>query len=729
MEAVKRKSCNGKREMNKNKRARLGGYEFNDDGDSNTKVEALLAPTPGAVVKKSELRSSSSGAKILFGFLGLESTLGGVKKYARYWSLLECVESDCGCSQYSSVYSAQPANQQSGVAVKVPDHPVSSSACRRCAHGPASHTLKYMIADAAHSGKTSTSSGSRTRQFRLLCELFVVVRNARSFGNVGADVKGFGWGSGWVLRRSASAHTTTKKCLSRALELCRLLQNEKDLHSAQTVIRHLQRAKNIVQNPDQAVPLPSKVKGGFGSVDFTAQARGVYVAAELDNVYWHILYSAQTNFHLLQGRSRLPAVIPPPEVYFTCLTHTPPTKEMMETISITPSIRKTLFDTMDMKFDAVTGEPAYCNTSNPLLAALQGTWIEMEICAQSRSWVGNFPLQDSPNAEKTMRGPDPLLPQPISLRCDSVRDWSARLMAFAVPNTRAYDVLSKFGTIVEVGAGVGYWKHYFDTSMASTQNDGTRTEYLAFDKDPPSSAVDSQTRSKVPAAAKSTMNEYHGHSGAWATVQVGGPESISLSSQTKAVDTGAQSKNIAVLSCYPPPYGNLALNCLKLADKLGASFVYVGEINGDTGTLQFQQTLAKSWTLSQTVALPCFSNTAFSLRVFVRRHDQADMSSLPNALLKCSTEGCRKSAVRQCRLTRERCYCSIQCYEHAILDGSHEAALVLRHQKSPGSSIDIMSDKEFRSLLEWPKVYPGSSVTGNGPTGKGRSKHKKRRKK
>lgn len=65
-----------------------------------------------------------------------------------------------------------------------------------------------------------------------------------------------------------------------------------------------------------------------------------------------------------------------------------------------------------------------------------------------------------------MRGSDPALPDPIRARCDATRDWSARLLAFAVPNRRAIEACrravdacgSQAAGIVEVGAGLGYWK-------------------------------------------------------------------------------------------------------------------------------------------------------------------------------------------------------------------------------------------------------------------------------
>eukprot|EP00953_Heterococcus_sp_UTEX-ZZ885_P005989 3702-Heterococcus_DN1.PRE.1 len=145
-----------------------------------------------------------------------------------------------------------------------------------------------------------------------------------------------------------------------------------------------------------------------------------------------------------------------------------------------------------------------------------------QVDAGYSSWSSGLPLQPSPY-EGTMRGSDPMLPvrcaqilDPLTAfkklavevldqlpavcnitlvaddalpslvreRCDSIRDWSARVMSFAVPNTAALAVIaqvcsagggsstssssskgsssaanSSAAQLIEVGAGVGYWIH------------------------------------------------------------------------------------------------------------------------------------------------------------------------------------------------------------------------------------------------------------------------------
>lgn len=103
--------------------------------------------------------------------------------------------------------------------------------------------------------------------------------------------------------------------------------------------------------------------------------------------------------------------------------------------------------------------------TNPLLAVTQSTWLETAISAGARSWVPHCPPRFG-EAEGTMRGSDPALPPPIRARCDATRDWAARLLAFATPNRQAVDACRRAveacggqeTKIVEVGAGLGYWK-------------------------------------------------------------------------------------------------------------------------------------------------------------------------------------------------------------------------------------------------------------------------------
>lgn len=326
--------------------------------------------------------------------------------------------------------------------------------------------------------------------------------------------------------------------------------------------------------------------------------------------------------------------------------------------------------------------------TNPLLAVAQSSWLETAVSAGAERWVPHFPPRFGDN-EGTMRGSDPGLPPPIRARCDATRDWSARLLAFAVPNRRAVDACRRAleacrsgggqgrpgsaadGGIVEVGAGLGYWKWVVEGSGAfsgggsgggSGGNDGRESKgtapltFLAIDKDPsrlpgsggsenPDVVNDSGRNHRGQARGKNrggqngtrkgrgqqrpggrpegsagpTHNEYHGGAPAWAVVEKGGPERLqTLSAAAYPV----------LLLCYPPPSigggsnGKGCVGCMG-ADALekfsGKVLLYVGEVGGDTGSPRLEAALRANWDLVEAVDLPCFPSTANRLMVFLRK--------------------------------------------------------------------------------------------------------------
>ncbi|CAM9798232.1 unnamed protein product, partial [Ectocarpus fasciculatus] len=225
------------------------------------------------------------------------------------------------------------------------------------------------------------------------------------------------------------------------------------------------------------------------------KALGTAIASELDLAYWHARYTAASRFDAggvtADTESSSHQVVPPPEVYFVGLAfHVPSVAEVRGSAvsDNNPALRRVLEDVFDLPLgDAGAqrhatgglppssggGEIRFPVFENPLLAVAQSAWLETAVCASAKSWVPHFPPRFGDN-EGTMRGSDPGLPPPIRVRCDATRDWSARLLAFAVPNKRALDACrraldacgvggvggqeGRAGGIVEVGAGLGYWK-------------------------------------------------------------------------------------------------------------------------------------------------------------------------------------------------------------------------------------------------------------------------------
>lgn len=302
--------------------------------------------------------------------------------------------------------------------------------------------------------------------------------------------------------------------------------------------------------------------------------------------------------------------------------------------------------------------------SNPLLAVLQATWLETAVCAEAEAWVPCFPPHLG-EPEGTMRGCDPALPHPIRRRCDVTRDWSARLFAFAVPNQRAVEACRRAvascrggpkARIVEVGAGLGYWKRVLEDvgkDHAPSSNPchakqvaapTTPLRILAMDRDPPrlqdaahpkphaanpkpteiigTTSDRPRGPSRAPAKARRkqetqpSMNEYHGRAPAWSTVRPGGPEDLHALSA---------SEYPVLMLCYPPPslgatgpkgtcMGSDALEAFG-----GNVVLVVGEVGGDTGSPKMEAILSAGWDMVEEVELPCFPSTASLLMVFVRK--------------------------------------------------------------------------------------------------------------
>ena len=231
--------------------------------------------------------------------------------------------------------------------------------------------------------------------------------------------------------------------------------------------------------------------------------------------------------------------------------------------------------------------------SNPLQRYLELRAIEavaLNITALTKAAVELEGLSAGPD-EKTMRGIDPI-------SCPTVRAWwhacrfrIAAWAAFACPNLQAITALKCFSKeegIIEVGAGVGYWAYIL-------RNAGV--DVLAHDKQPP---INISSKYK-----KIISNEYHGKFPAWSEVLNG--------------DTANPNKtNRVLLICYPPPDSPMAVRALQGFS--GDRLAYVGEMRGDTGTLEFESRLRSLWDLiGNPISLPNFSNTCYTLTMWQRK--------------------------------------------------------------------------------------------------------------
>lgn len=156
-------------------------------------------------------------------------------------------------------------------------------------------------------------------------------------------------------------------------------------------------------------------------------------------------------------------------------------------------------------------------------------------------------------------------------------EW-AEQYGWAVPDARALNIISRFGPIVEIGAGLGYWG-----SLLLKRG----VDYVGYDT--------SKTAGNKEEGAQNYKN--------WCTIKKGGPEKLDLH------------PHHTLMLCYPDDYEvsreSLALKCLERYQ--GDTVVLIGELFG--GTIlenpwgrscggDFQQELALAFHMVLRVPLP-----------------------------------------------------------------------------------------------------------------------------
>eukprot|EP00752_Nemacystus_decipiens_P016486 g14737.t1 len=624
------------------------------------------------------------------------------------WRLGSCWEPECDCLAFEAAAGQTPGctcGHRSGAHELVDANDVAEETPlrpTRYRHYPGGEDSSSVDAAAAD------ETGARLRR------LFSAIRNARAVGDCGLfeDSEGVGgWGSGWFLSRLA------RRYIHQARQAIAALGGA--LHDPPAVARCLAAAEALLSGDavgEWTIPnsLPSSL---------IYKALGTGIASELDLAYWHVRYTAASRFDagcVTANPSSSFHVVPPPEVYFVGLAFHVPSVAELRALPLSPALWKTLADVFDIPVGhaevagrpssvASPGRSASTNAglhagnsggggrggeivfpvlTNPLLAVAQSAWLETAASSSARSWVPHFPPRFGDN-EGTMRGSDPGLPPPVRARCDATRDWAARLLAFAVPNRRAVSACRRAleacrvggqeqheGSaaaevgVVEVGAGLGYWKWVLQGGGSGAGGCGSSSgggakgrsllKFLAIDKDPPrlpttvsrGNSADCAgrerrvekggigkhrggraggkkgrgRRARNGATMRVSHNEYHGGAPGWAEVEKGGPERLrSLSAAAYPV----------LLLCYPPPSigsssgDDVGAGCMgaeALASFSGKVLLYIGEVGGDTGSPRLEAALQASWNLVEDVDLPCFSSTANRLMVFIRKGAAAGIS-------------------------------------------------------------------------------------------------------
>jgi len=159
----------------------------------------------------------------------------------------------------------------------------------------------------------------------------------------------------------------------------------------------------------------------------------------------------------------------------------------------------------------------------------------------------------------------------------------AALFSWAVPNTRALDVLAAHAPLVECGAGMGYW-------AALLRARGV--DIVAYDTAPPGGGK---------------KNVYHRSREPWTHV-----------ARATSVVAARRHRDRTLILCWPP-YGDDEASYAVLRAYRGDGVIYIGEPDeGATGSVRFRRELALNWTLGQTVPLPRWPRLRDTLMVYRR---------------------------------------------------------------------------------------------------------------
>jgi hypothetical protein len=168
--------------------------------------------------------------------------------------------------------------------------------------------------------------------------------------------------------------------------------------------------------------------------------------------------------------------------------------------------------------------------------------------------------------------------------------------AWAVPSQEALDEIAKYGPIIEMGAGTGYWA-YLLLQMGVV--------IIPFDSHPPYDGEDEDKR-----------NAYR-HKESWTKVHQGSHEKLAEHPECHTL-----------FLCWPPYADPMAADCLKAFK--GSTLIYIGEsAHGCTGDHEFHELLHEEWEEVKWIVLPQFEGSHDCLSVYVRKSPYDNPDDLP----------------------------------------------------------------------------------------------------
>jgi hypothetical protein len=266
---------------------------------------------------------------------------------------------------------------------------------------------------------------------------------------------------------------------------------------------------------------------------------------------------------------------------------------------------------------------------------------------------------------------EPIAGEVLQAWRDVSRDWPSLLYAYAVPTDLALETIQKYGPIVEIGAGTGYWARLLKSKGISV---------AAYDS--------------VPTTTEGEQNEYHANVPPFFPV---------IRSGVQVVRKTATS---SLFLCFPPPEDTMAFEAVKLYS--GQYVIHVGEWEGFTGSAEFEKYLYSNFQLLERVELPNWQDTSYDLTVWQRKTPtlaaatpQATALTETHANLttfQCFSCGKLSTVLRRCRCCRVASFCSKSCANTA--SRQHTSVHALRGIFLPdlNVSLDYNHRKHYRLL-------------------------------
>ena len=157
--------------------------------------------------------------------------------------------------------------------------------------------------------------------------------------------------------------------------------------------------------------------------------------------------------------------------------------------------------------------------------------------------------------------------------------------AWAVPDKRGLDIITKYSPICEVGAGTGYW-----ASLLSKNG----CDITAYDVAPVSSGIENQWHTKI---REETTNEYF---------------PVIMCEEDFTPD-----KDKTLMLCWPPYNTSMAVDYLRRYD--GDYVIYIGEFDGCNANDDFFGELSACWQAIDVYDVPQWDGIHDVLEVYERK--------------------------------------------------------------------------------------------------------------